>query len=148
MAFKSSEYSFKDLKIVLGKRPVTGFREITYSEEREVTLIRASGDKPHARVKGDKTFAGQIELLQSEVLALEDTAKQLYGPNASITDLEFDIIVGYIPSVNGIPIIGASMRIDFLNDCCITKWEKSLKVGDENMNVVLPLSIGDIKLGA
>ncbi len=148
MGFKSSEYGWKDLSIVLLGRPITGFREITYSEDRPVDLIEASGDEAHSVTKGMKKFKGSIELLQSEVIALENAAKDSINRNASITDLLFDITVAYVPKVGNLPVVGALIRVDILKNCSITGWEKSLKAGDPNMNIKCNLVIGSVQNGA
>lgn len=138
MAFKSSEYAWSDMQIVIGGRPITGVVEVSYELERPTTKIFGAGKKAHSRTQGNEEATGEIVLLQSEFEALQEAA----GPGKNITDLEFDIVVHYAKSIEG------RQKTDILENCVVTKISKGMKQGDPNMPVKLPLDIGDIKYNA
>jgi hypothetical protein len=137
MAFNSSEYAWADLNIVVAGRPITGFRGLKYKLSRTVTDIYASGVKPHARTKGNKTYTGELVLLQSEYNALEEAAQNLGFED--ITDLTFNITAVYGKDPK------ARIKTDQLLHCDIDEIEKGMSQDDPNMELTLPLKIGDIK---
>ena len=148
MPFKSNEYSWKDLSVVMGGRKVTGIIEVEYGVQRKVTDVYASGSKAHSRVKGNKVFTGKIKLLQSEVIALEEAAISKYGRGTDITDLDFDIICLYANRINGIIDPTARIKTDVLQSCCVTEYNKKLSADDTHMEVELNIMISDIDFGS
>lgn len=137
MAFNSDEYAWKDLNIVVAGRPVTGFRGLKYKTARTVTDIYASGDKPHARTKGNKTYTGELILLQSEYNALEEAAQALGFED--VTDITFNITSVYGKDPR------ARIKTDQLLHFDIEEIEKGMKQDDPNMEITLPFKIGQIK---
>lgn len=93
--FNSDEYAWKDLQVVIGGRLVTGIRGLKYKVTRTVTDIYGSGDRPHTRTKGNKSYTGEIKLLQSEVEALQMAA----GPGRDLTDISFDVACSYATGI-------------------------------------------------
>ena len=137
MAFRSNEYAYKDIKMVLAGRPITGFRDISYTRSRETNKIYAAGDKPHSRTTGNITDEGSVTVLQSELEALVEAAQ-----NAGYDDptrLVFDITIAYAASVTD------RIKTDQLVQCRITEFEKSMTQNDSNMEIELSLDIGEIK---
>lgn len=140
MAINGKEYGWIDIRIALLGRPVAGITGIEYGGKQEKKNVYGTGSKPIARVKGAKTYEGKINLLQSELQAIQ----QSVGRGKELTDIGmFDITVSYIPDdLTGVIIT------DTLLDCEFTEVKKASKAGDTNMEVELPLIIGDINYGS
>jgi hypothetical protein len=138
-AFNSDEYAWKDVKIVIAGKPVTGIRGIKFGIERTVTHIFAGGSNAHSRTKGNKIPSGEIKLLQSEAEALLEAAQQLHGPDADITDISFDVTVAFAASPT------SRIKTHSLQTCDVTKLEHAMEQNDSNMEVTLPIMIGRIK---
>lgn len=139
MAFKSSEFAWKDLKVVVAGKEVAGIKEIEYETQRETVHIYAAGDEPHSKVKKEKHYTGRIVLFQSELEALTDSAKLAGGED--VTDISFDVIANYSKSVTSRAVT------DSLVECDITRIPKRFRQGDDNMEIELPIMIGKIKYG-
>jgi hypothetical protein len=87
--------------------------------------------------RGNKSYEGQIVLLQSELEALKAAA----GPGNDLTDIPpFDIVVAYIPRQGGTQII-----TDIIKHVEFTEVEKSINQGDKFMEVTLPFVALDIE---
>ena len=134
----SREYAWKDLKLGLGGRVVTGVREVTIKVSQELYLIYASGTKAHSKTHGNIEVSGQIELLQSEVEALIDAAQDLYGKGATPLDLTLNLTMGFARSVTD------KMRFHGVYSLSFTDLEMGMKQGDSNMNVTLPFKAIDV----
>jgi hypothetical protein len=133
--FKSNEFSWSDIQIYMSGKIVAGVTSISYTESQEKNNIYAKGNKPHSRGHGNKTYEGEISLLQSEVEALQS---QL-GPNQSILDLRnVTIVISYAPA-NGVPVSDSCKHVEF------NEIPKGMNQGDGNMEVTASISIGDIK---
>lgn len=133
---KSNEFAWRDVKVVIAGRPITGIRGVKYKTSRVVDKIFAGGDEAHSKTKGNKTPTGELVLLQSELEALQITAKANGGQD--VTDLTFDIIVNYSKSLLD------AMVTDHLVECDILEFEKGMLQGNPNMEITLPLDIGKI----
>lgn len=134
--FNSEEYSWADIEIVALGRPIVGARRIQYKESQEKVNIYGRGNKPVARSRGNKEYEGELGLLQSELEALQNAV----SAGKSVLDIKpFDIVVSYVPEVGG------SIRTDILKACEFTENEKGMDQGDTNMEIDLPLIIGDIQ---
>lgn len=83
------EYEWADVSVVMAGRMVTGLRGVKYSAKQEKELLHAKGNKPHSIQRGNKTYDGEITLLQSEYEAL----KQACG--GDILDASIDIVAAY-----------------------------------------------------
>ena len=137
-AFNSDEYAWKDIKLVVAGRPVTGFRGVKFKTERTTTDIYASGDNPHTRTKGNKKYTGELVFLQSEMEALIEAAQSLKGKEADVTDITFDVTVAFAASPT------ARIKTHQLVTCDITDFEMGMSQNDPNMEVTLPIMIGKI----
>jgi hypothetical protein len=134
--FDSNEYSWADVQVVMLGRPVTGIRGIRYKISRTKTNIYAKGSDPHSRTRGNKEYEGEINLLQSELEAIQKGLKK----GQDITDVKpFDIVVSYAPEDGG------SIVTDILKAVEFTEVEKSLNQNDPFMELTLPLIVGKIQ---
>ncbi|KAA6336276.1 hypothetical protein EZS27_015563 [termite gut metagenome] len=129
MAFNSKEYSWADIKVVLLGREVTGIRAVEYKTKHQKELLYAAGRKARSVQWGKKEHEGTITVLQSELIALDNAAKAKGWDD--VTDMDFDIIVSYIPS-SGI------ISTDKILQASITEIPKSFKEGDLFLEIALP----------
>jgi hypothetical protein len=128
------EYEWSDVTVVLAGRPVTGIRGVKYSAKQEKELLHAKGNKPHSIQRGNKTYDGEITLLQSEYEAL----KQACG--GDILDASLDIIASYgNPSQGDVITTDALLGVEFTEDN--TEW----KQGDKFQEKALPFIFLDKK---
>lgn len=134
--FNSREYEWADVSVVAAGRMITGIRGVTYTSSQEKEALYGKGNKPHSIQRGNKTFAGSIRLLQSELEALELAA----GGDA--LDISFNIVVAY-----GNPTKGDVITTDLLVGCEITEIPKGLNQNDKFMEIELPLVMLDVKRG-
>lgn len=134
--FNSREYEWADVSVVAAGRMITGIRGVTYTSSQEKEALYGKGNKPHSIQRGNKTFAGSIRLLQSELEALELAA----GGDA--LDISFNIVVAY-----GDPAKGDVITTDLLVGCEITEIPKGLNQNDKFMEIELPLVMLDVKRG-
>lgn len=135
-AFNSEEYGFVDLQVVMLGRPVIGLRGIRYKETQEKRNTHGSGRKPIARVRGSINYEGSVKILLSELRAL----LQSQGAGGSIVGIKpFDIVASYAPR------IGDVITTDRLAYCEFTECEVNVNQGDQEVEVELPIIIGDLQ---
>lgn len=134
-----NEYSWEDINAILpGKAtPAEGIIAISYTVKKDHVNIYGRGDKPVALGRGKMEFDGSITLLQSEVEGMLATLPK--GKN--ITNLApFTITVAYAPA-------GGVATVDQLKHVRFKEMPKGMKTGDPNMEITIPLAIGDIIYG-
>ncbi len=91
--FNSSEYSWKDLEVVLLGRPLLRILEVKYKGSQETKAIYGRGSNPVGIQKGNKKYEGEIKIGQSELEALCDKAKQVTGSGDPLDLPPFDITI-------------------------------------------------------
>ena len=128
------EYEWSDVTVVMAGRNVTGLRGVKYSAKQEKELLHAKGNKPHSIQRGNKTYDGEITLLQSEYEAL----KQASG--GDILDASLDIVAAY-----GNPSNGDAMTTDVLVGVEFTEDNTEWKQGDKFQEKTLPFLFIDLK---
>lgn len=128
------EYEWADVSVVMAGRMVTGLRGVKYSAKQEKELLHAKGNKPHSIQRGNKTYEGEITLLQSEYEAL----KQACG--GDILDSSLDIVAAYgNPSAGDVITTDVLVGVEFTEDN--TEW----KQGDKYQEKTLPFLFIDKK---
>lgn len=128
------EYEWSDVNVVMAGRPVTGLRGVKYSAKQEKELLHAKGNKPHSVQRGNKTYDGEITLIQSEYEAL----KQACG--GDILDASMDIVAAYgNPSAGDVITTDILVGVEFTEDT--TEW----KQGDKFQEKTLPFLFIDKK---
>lgn len=132
--FSSKQYAWSDVSISIGGRIIEGITEVEYTVKQEKETLRGRGNNPHKVTRGNKSYEGKITIWQSELEAMV-----LSAPNFDILDLNFDVIVSYVPSDGGKTVI------DVLSGCEFTETKKSMKQGDKNMVVELPIVFLGVK---
>ena len=136
MQINTREYEWADVAVVLAGRIVTGIRGVSYTSSQEKEALYAKGNKPHAIQRGNKSYSGNIRLLQSELEALEVAA------GGDILNASFNVIVSY-----GNPLKGDVITTDLLKGCEITEVPKGLNQNDKFMEIELPIVMLDVVRG-
>ena len=114
------EYEWADVSVVMAGRMVTGLRGVKYSAKQEKEALHAKGNKPHSIQRGNKTYDGEITLLQSEYEAL----KQACG--GDILDSSMDIVAAYgNPSAGDVVTTDILVGVEFTEDN--TEWKQGDK---------------------
>ena len=134
--FNSKEYAWIDVNVVMLGKPVTGLRGIEYKSKRQKEALYATGKKARGIQLGKKEYEGTITVLQSELIAMQAAAKAKGYDD--ITDLEFDIIVSYIPE-------GGVVQTDKVVNASITEAPNSIKVDDLYSEHALPFIACDVE---
>lgn len=132
--FNTREYEWSDVSVVLAGRVVTGLRGVKYASKQEKELLHAKGNKPHSIQRGNKTYEGEVTLLQSEYEALRVAA------GGDILDLSCDVVVSY-----GNPSKGDVVTSDLLVSVEFTEDNTEWKQGDKFQEKTLPFIFLDKK---
>ena len=120
------EYEWSDVTVVLAGRLVTGLRGVKYSAKQEKELLHAKGNKPHSIQRGNKTYDGEITLLQSEYEALKKAS------GGDILDASMDIVAAYgNPSAGDVDTTDMLIGVEFTEDN--TEWKQGHNVQEKNM---------------
>jgi len=127
--FNSREYEFADVTVIVGGKDITGLRGVKYGVKQEKEAIYGKGNLPHSIQRGNKSYEGEISLLQSELETLIANS-----PERDLMELQFDTVVSY-----GNPANGDVMVTDKLIGCQFTEYNKEVKQGDKFMEVSLPI---------
>lgn len=128
------EYEWSDVTVVLAGRLVTGLRGVKYSAKQEKELLHAKGNKPHSIQRGNKTYDGEITVLQSEYEALKKAS------GGDILDASIDIVAAY-----GNPTAGDVITTDMLVGVEFTEDNTEWKQGDKFQEKTLPFIYLDQK---
>lgn len=126
--FNSREYEWADVTLMLGGKDITGVRGIKYSTKQEKETVYGKGNEPIAIQKGNKSYEGEIVVLQSELETL-----RLQDKDNSILNLQLDAVVCY-----GNPLNGDVLVTDVIQGIQFTEEPKELKQGDKFMEITLP----------
>lgn len=127
--FDSKEYAWIDVKVILMGKEVGGLRGIAYKSKRQTEALYAAGKKARGIQRGKKEYEGTITLLQSELIALNNAAKQKGFDD--ISDIEFDAVVAYAPE-------GGVISTDMIIGIAVTEVPNEIKEGDLYQEIALP----------
>ncbi len=133
------QYEFADISVVMGGRDVVGLLGIKYTSKQDKEALYGKGNKPLSIQKGNKSYDGELTILQSELETLKLLGKAT-GKRATVLDLNLTIVVCY-----GDPTKGDPMIVDKLFGVQFTEEAKGLDQGDKNMKITLPFICIDIK---
>lgn len=130
MAFNTKEFAWANVEIAMLGRVLTRVRGVKYVVKKEKELLHARGENPHSIQSGNKTYEGELMLLQSELEALQ---AQL-DDTQDITDLDpFNITVVYKPKT------GADLVTHILKNVEFTEDNREIKQGDKFQELTLPI---------
>lgn len=133
--FNSTEYAWKDITVTAMGRTFERIMEVEYDVEEEKKYIMGRGKKVRGIQGGNEKPSGSLSLGQSEIEAMIREAQKT-NPNAKLTDISFDVQVHYLK--------GTDLVKDRLIGCEFTKQPKSMKQGDSDMVVKLPIMMMDV----
>lgn len=122
------EYEWGDITLILGNRDMTGITGIKYGSKAEREASFAKGRYARAIQTGNISVDGEITLLQSDVIALQKSAR-----NGNLLSLSLDALVSY-----GDPSEGDAMRTDRIIGIRFTEDVKDWKQGDKRAEITLP----------
>lgn len=125
--FNSREYEWADVTLLLGGKDITGVRGVKYTVKQEKETVYGKGNEPIAIQKGNKSYEGEITMLQSELETIR------INGNGSILGLQLDAVVAY-----GNPANGDVMITDVIQGIQFTEEPHEMKQGDKQMEVTLP----------
>ena len=125
--FNSREYEWADVTLLLGGKDITGARGVKYTVKQEKEAVYGKGNEPIAIQKGNKSYEGEITVLQSELETI-----RLNG-GGTVLDLQLDAVVAY-----GNPSNGDVMMTDVIQGIQFTEETHELKQNDKQMEVTLP----------
>jgi len=129
MVINTQEYGWSDVEIVMLGKKITGARGVKFKSAQEKELIHASGNEPVGIGRGNKTYEGELILLQSELEALTNAA----GTGNDIMDIPaFNIVVSYAPKTGGVL---STYIIKFAE---FTEVERAMNQGDKFAEITLP----------
>ncbi len=143
--FNSQEFEWSNVNVFMLDRLVTGIQGISYSVKQEKEFVYGQGKNPRAIQSGNRSYEGEIKVLQSELEALIKSAR-----DRDILKLRFDIIVSYVPGLEtgeASAVLASAPKLvtDVLKFCEFSEIPKSLSQGDKMMEVALPIMFLDIK---
>lgn len=138
--FNSKEYSWSNVDVSYLGSIITGIRGIKYKTAKEKEAVYARGNKPHSIQHGNKSYEGELKLLQSEVEALNTAAKE--AGYDDLTDFSFNISVAYTPKNLSESSTIARKKIISAE---ITEFEEGMEQGDKFMEITLPFIALDVK---
>ncbi len=128
--FSTKQFAWKSIKVFLFGRLVTELRGVEYTVKHEKEAVHGAGDEPLAIQPGNKTYEGNLTILQSGLEAMIKSLKALGF--SDITELPgFEIHISYA-NPGEIPIT------DTLIGCEFTEEQKGMKQGDKFSEHTLP----------
>ena len=126
--FNRKEYEWSSLKLFMLGRFVTGLQGVSYTSKQEKEYVYGTGNEPRAIQHGNRSYEGELKLLQSELEALIAAA-----PEKDALELQFDIVVSYTPRDN------MQIITDTLKACEFTEVPKGMAQNDKMMEITLPI---------
>lgn len=135
--FNSKEYSYCDMAVTVLGRPIAGLHSLEYTTKKSKEALYGAGVNPKAIQHGRREYEGTLTVLQSELEALNRSAKE--NGSVDCLDLEFDIVVTYAN--------GGVLTTDIIRCASITEFPKGMKEGDLNSEHALPFIALGIETG-
>ncbi|WP_107039966.1 hypothetical protein [Brumimicrobium mesophilum] len=134
MAFNSRQYEWAEVTVILGGKDLLTIRAIKYKKTSDNEALHAKGRNAISIQRGNVTVEGEVSILQSELMELEESA-----PNKDILQLALDMEVSYL--ANGV------LRTDRVTGIRFGEYEKSLTQGDKFMEIPIPFLALDVVPG-
>lgn len=137
--FDSQEAAWKNMTIAISGANLIKIRGLRYSVEKESEHLFAAGDEAISIQEGNMKIEGSLKILKG---ALDDFNEVAVAAGArNLTDVEFDINVAYLPSLDGTRVL----RNDTIIRCKISKLEKGWDQGAKMMEIDLPFKALSLK---
>lgn len=136
MAFNSKEFAWSNVEIATLGRTLTKVRGVKYVSKKEKEYLHARGENPHSIQSGNKTFEGELMLLQSELEAIQ---AQLQSTE-DVTDLApFNVTVVYKPKTGNTLLTHILKMVEFTED------PREIKQGDKFQELTLPIMFLEVE---
>lgn len=130
MAFNSKEFAWSNVEIAMLGRVLIRVRGVKYASKKEKEYLHARGENPHAIQSGNKTYEGELMLLQSELEAIQNQLES----TQDVTDLDpFNITVVYKPKNGGALVTHILKNAEFTED------PREIGQGDKFQELTLPI---------
>jgi hypothetical protein len=127
-------YSWYEYRCFMGGRFVTGIRGFKYKSSRVVEAIYAEGDEPVDTGFGNRSYEGEIKVLQKELDAI------VMAGGGDIYSLPpFTIVHSFVPK-NG----AGKIKTVTLSGCYFKEVEEAMEQGGTFMEITLPVHVGKI----
>jgi len=127
---RNSEYSWANAQIVLLGVVITRIHGVKFSVKKEKEYLFGRGDQPHAIQHGNKTYEGELTLLQSHTERLQSHL----ALDEDLTDLQpFDITVSFVKRGE------RQISTYILKGAEFTEDPREIKQGDKMMEITLPI---------
>ena len=126
--FNSREYEWSNVQLFMLGRFVTGLQGVSYTSKQEKEYVYGVGNEPRAIQHGNRSYEGELKILQSELEALIASA-----PQKDLLDLRFDIVVSYVPRDD------SQIINDTLKACEFSEVPKGIEQNDKMMEITLPI---------
>lgn len=123
------EYAYGDIGVYVFGQFVAGLRGIEYKPTKNKDYVRGAGYNPRGIQHGERSYEGTLTILQSELDALNRTARQ--RGYEDILDVDFNIVVTY-GEQNGVVVT------DKIYNASIKELPKGMKAGDLYSEHALP----------
>ena len=125
--FSQNQYDWQSLTVTMLGKEIGGIRSCKYNVKQEKELIYGAGNEPLGIGRGNKSYEGEIMLLQSEF----ESINALLG-SATIQDMRNVNIVLNYQAADGTLITDVVHNVEF------TDLEKGMAQGDKLMEITLP----------
>lgn len=132
------EYAWGDIQILIFGQQVTGTRGIEYKTKKEKELLYGSGRDARGIQHKRRETEGTITILQSELQALNRSAKA--NGYKDILDVDFDIVVSYATP-------GGAITVDHIIKASISELPVGMKEGDAYSEHALPFVALGVEYG-
>ena len=129
----TEEYAWCDVKVVMFGREVTRLRAVKYGSKQDKEPIYATGNKPVAMGRGNKSFTCEVKVLQSELESIIES-----GGGNPMDIPPFDIVIAFVPK-SGLP-----MKTDVVRHAEFTDFDKDSKQGDKSHEITMGIACLDI----
>lgn len=130
----NKEYAWGDIKLVVLGRTVEGFTGIEYKLKQAKEAKYGAGRKAKSIQCGKEEVEGTLTVMQSELIALNQAARDKGYRNA--LGFDFDIIVSYLA--------GTIVTTDKICCASITELPGGMKEGDMQAEVALSFVALDV----
>ncbi|WP_080058296.1 hypothetical protein [Spirosoma aerolatum] len=126
--FNTQQYSWSDTEILVNGTVLTGVQGVMYGSTQDKELIYGKGAYPLTIGRGNKSFKGELTVLQSELERIISGA-----PSGDILDYRnLSVVVSYA-SEGGSLVTDALIGVEFVD------VEKAIRQADTKMVVNLPI---------
>jgi len=127
--FNSKEFAWSNVEISSLGKVLTKARGVKFTVKKEKEFLYARGENPHSIQSGNKSYEGELMILQSEMEAM---IKQL-KPEEDITDLSgVNITVAFVPKDSTKVVTYILKGVEYTED------SRDMKQGDKFQEITLP----------